>query len=338
MARLKDLPIVVRRIGVLTFLTNVWKEVGKDNIFTFASALAYSWLFAIFPFFIFLLSLLPYLPDQLKEDAQVQIFEGVRTQLSHDAATTLLSNLEPLLNQPKTSLLSIGLLITIWAASGGMAMTMAAMDAAYDCTKPRPFYRQRSLAVLLTIIVASLVISVLLLGPIGTIAIKIALEHSEMWLHRVGVSNQWLAPLVFIAGFLRYALALSMMMLVLAILHKWGTAAPTRFQFFSPGAIFSVIVWIGLGFVFRLYIDKYGKYEKTYGTVGGVAILLLFFYIDALVLLTGAEINAEIDAQLKIDSHEDKTPAEIAADRPETVNPLVEEAKEKGEIEESKNS
>ena len=79
-------------------------------------------------------------------------------------------------------------------------------------------------------------------------------------------------------------------------------------ELFSPGAIFTIIVWFVLGTTFRVYIDKFGKYDKTYGSVGGVAILLLFFYIDALVLLMGAEINAEINREVNIDSAAGRDP------------------------------
>jgi membrane protein len=76
----------------------------------------------------------------------------------------------------------------------------------------------------------------------------------------------------------------------------------------TPGAIFTVGVWILLGFTFRIYVDRFGKYGQTYGAVGGVIILLFFFYLDALVLLVGAEINSEIDAAQRAFAHEKAKP------------------------------
>jgi membrane protein len=84
------------------------------------------------------------------------------------------------------------------------------------------------------------------------------------------------------------------------LLYKFGTSVKQRLIFFSPGAIFTVIAWLVLGSSFRFYVDKFGRYDRTYGAVGGVAIILLLFYLDALVMLVGAEINGEVDRVLKI--------------------------------------
>jgi membrane protein len=82
---------------------------------------------------------------------------------------------------------------------------------------------------------------------------------------------------------------------VLAVIYYFGPNIRQRFRLLTPGALFSAVVWILLDVVFRVYVDRYARYDQTYGTVGGAAILLLFFYLDGLVLLIGAEINSEID-------------------------------------------
>jgi membrane protein len=308
MARLRDLPIVIRRQGFLKFCKIVWAEVSADAMFTYASALAYSWLFAIFPFFIFLLSLLPYLPNDWKVVAEKQIESSLNDQLPKQAAGVL-GEVTKIMHDRKGGLLSVGLLLTVWGASGGMAMTMTALDAAYDVEKPRPFYKQRPLAILLTVVVATLLISVVVLVPIGTLVSKMVTTYSVQWW---GVDPADLTWYVNTFNLIRITLAVMLLLLTLAVVHRWGTAAKTKFQLFSPGAIFTMVVWFVLGTLFRLYIDKFGKYDKTYGSVGGVAILLLFFYIDALVLLMGAEINAEINREINVDadaSHDPDVPA-----------------------------
>ena len=304
MARIRDFFTVVRRVGPLTFAKKIWFEVNDDNLFTNASALAYAWLFAVFPFLIFLLSLLPYLPDRLKGEAQEQLTIQLKENLPKKA-DILLSNVQQFMDQPKGSLLSVGLIITIWAASGGMAMTMAALDTAFDVEKRRPFYKQRLLAILLTDVVATLILIVLALLPLGSIAAGFAQKYGAEWLEKIHLTESWLAPILMAWHIIRFSLSFVLLFTVLAILYHWGTVARTRLRFLSPGAIFCVVVWLLLGALFRFYVDKFGKYEKTYGTVGGVAILLLFFYIDALVLLTGAEINSEVEAQM----HESPEPS-----------------------------
>jgi membrane protein len=287
MARLRDVPVVFGKIGVVSFAKRVWQQVGEDNIFTWGAALAYSWMFAIFPFLIFLLSLVPLIPQNYKPNVEQDVNDVIDRTLTGDAATAIKNQVHGVLNrQGHGGFLSFGLLITIWAASGGMAMTMTSLDKAYDIEKSRPYLRQRGVAIGLTIAVSILVILVMVLLPVGT-AVLTWLSHQK--------SLGWTIVFVDIA---RYAIALALMFTILALVYHFGPSFKQKFQAVTPGAIFSVVVWVMLGFFFRLYLTKLGgaaSYTKTYGAVAGAAILLLFFYIDALVLLIGAEINSEVD-------------------------------------------
>ena len=289
MARLKDVPKVIRSVGAIGFTKRVWGQIVEDNLFTWACALAYSWLFAVFPFLIFVLSLLPYLPEMAKAHAKDEINHFVH-QLPAQAADTIWKNVESVLNHPKQGLLIVGLGIAVWAASGGMAMTMGAMDKCYELEVGRPFYKQRPLALLLTLSVASLILAVLVLLPIGTLVRNWAIQYE--YLKRADMA------LVVVFDVVRYALALLFMISSLTLVYHFGPSAKHNFHWLTPGAVFCIVVWLLLGLVFRTYVSKFGRYEQTYGTVGGVAILLLFFYVDALVLLIGAEINSEIDFEV----------------------------------------
>jgi membrane protein len=313
MARLKELPIVLRRVGWLPFSKKVWQEVNDDGVFMMASALAYAWLFAIFPFVLFLVSLLPYLPAHLTDRAEKTLHSELEKVVPHKA-DVLVNTIDDFMKQPQSGILSIGLLVTVWAASGGMAMTMGALDTTYDVEQRRPYYIQRPFAVLLTIIVATMILIVLVLLPLGTVARNFALLYGDRWLADLGWSPHLLAPILLVWDIVRSLISVFLLFVVLAILYRYGPATKATFSLVSPGAIFSVVVWIVLGELFRIYIDKFGKYEKTYGAVGGVAILLLFFYIDAVVLLIGAEINSEIEAEMR------KSSQSLFVDAPKAEN------------------
>lgn len=303
MARLRDVPHVLRAIGWWGFLKRVYQQVNEDMVFTWAAALAYSWMFAIFPFFIFMLTLAPYLPYNTKETAQREINEYIDKSLPTHAAATLKDNVVRVMSEPKGGLLSIGLLVTIWAASGGMAMTMRALDIAYDVEKGRSYLKQRSLAIGLTIVVAVLILLVMLLLPVGTVVLNWIASQGEIF-----------RPVLWLVNIVRYTLAFVLLFGILALIYHFGPSINTRFHAITPGAIFAVAVWLILAFAFRFYINRYGKYDQMYGTVGGVAILLLFFYIDALVLLAGAEINSEIDfITVGIPSTPEQSPVEAAS-------------------------
>lgn len=288
MAKLSDVPVAVRNVGGWTLIKRIWQQIGEDSVYTWGAALAYSWLFAVFPFLVFLLSLVPLIPDRFKPNVKQDIAEVINRTLTADAATVVKTHAFAVLDRESAGgFLSFGLLLTIWAASGGMAMTMSALDMAYDVEKGRPYYRQRLLAIVLTIVVATLIILVLVLLPIGTGVLN--------WLIRRQKIFPWLYVTVNVA---RYAIALFLMFAILAIIYHFGPSFRQKFCPITPGAVFCVAVWLTLGAAFKLYLTKFGgaaSYSKTYGAVAGAAILLLFFYIDALVLLVGAEINSEID-------------------------------------------
>jgi membrane protein len=285
---------VIRSVGLIAFCRRVWDEVSKDNLFTWASALAYSWLFAIFPFFIFLLSLVPYLPNRVTRGVTSGIHQLV-DQLPGDSANLLWKNIESattdLLHRNTGPLLIVGLVIALWSASGGMANTMSALDRVYELDAGRPLWLNRLMGLVLTIVCAALLVVVVGLLPVGTLV--------KIWLVKVmGISK--FAPALVAFDIVRWMASVVLMISILMVIYHFGPAIKQRFTWISPGAVFALVVWVALGLLFRFYIEKIGGkgYARTYGTVGGVAILLLFFYLDALVLLIGAEINSEIDFEV----------------------------------------
>jgi membrane protein len=278
MARLQDLPRVLRTVGPWSFGKRVVKEIVDDKIVIWASALAYAWLFAVFPFFIFLLSVLPLLPEWIKGAAIQPLHQAVYV-LPDRAAGTLWTSVEQVMSRPHNGLLSLGFIITVWAASGGMNMTIAAIDRCYDLTKDRPYYRQRLLAIGLMLIGAVIILAVVVVIPL-------------MVEHQLASFPPWTHWIVFVV---HYLLAVLLLFMLVAVVYYFGPAIKQEFHIVTPGSVFTVAVWVLLEVLFRFYVNRFGKYEQTYGAVGGVAIMLLFFYIDALVLLIGAEINSEVD-------------------------------------------
>ncbi|HXE55798.1 MAG TPA: YihY/virulence factor BrkB family protein, partial [Tepidisphaeraceae bacterium] len=271
MARLGDVPKLFKSVSPLQFGLRVWRQMSEDNLFTWAAALAYSWLFAIFPFLLALLAVIPYLPQKTRADAQQSIHLLLDRFLPGEAEETLRRNIEGnvnnLLHEHKGLVLYSGLLVALWAASGGMAATMSALDRCYELHHGRSFFRQRVLAVTMTLIVIVLLLAVACLLPVGSVM--------RDWI----VSNHVLSkhhPLLLIFDFLRWLLALMFLFLVLAMVYWKGPSIKHHFNWITPGSVFSVVVWIILGFAFRLYVDKIGErsYDKTYGAVGGVAIML----------------------------------------------------------------
>ena len=297
MARLSDFPKMLRLVGPVEFARRVIRQVSDDNLFTWAAALAYSWLFALFPFLLFLLALIPYFPLHLRGQAEDFVKRSLDkympTEAAHAVRDNIEGNVKNLLHQPRGWVLYAGLMVAMWAASNGIASTMAALDKCYDIERGRPWWRQRVLAILMTIAVLILLVLVGGLLPVAGAVRDWVLDRHAGLIKNV----QWVVPLFDLA---RYLLSMLFLLTVLAMFYHKGPSVKHRFRFITPGSVFCLLAWGLLGSVLRFYMNKIGEtgYDRTYGALGGVAILLLLFYIDALMMLIGAEINSEIDFEI----------------------------------------
>lgn len=269
----------------------IWTQVYEDNVFIWACALSYSWLLALFPFLIFLLTLLPYTPAQQKQEAMRGLDQFVAS-LPKDSGEMIRQYVDDTLNRPRSGLMSLGLGLALLAASGGMAMTMTAIDRCYDVDKDRPFYIQRPLAMLLTIVVAILMLLVVAILPVGGLALR------WLWYHSVQLLGYQMPDyVVVLVDVVRWTLGLFLLMIVMNVVYHFGSRIRRCYRFITPGAVFCILMWVALGLGFRWYVDTIAQagYDKTYGAVGGVIILLFLMYLAAFILLLGAELNSEID-------------------------------------------
>lgn len=282
----------------MRFALLIVKKTGENNIFAWSSALAYSWLFAVFPFIIFALSLLPYLPENAKAGARGELNE-IMLQMPQAAYDTIapfvFRHMDQMLTRQPTAkaFLSIGLILTLWAASGGTNATMGALDRCYNVAKVRPWWKKRLIAVALTVVIVSLILSVIILIPIGTLARRLFLHYFAEW-----ASVNW--PILWLFDFSRWILSLISLLLTLSIFYHFGISAPNKWRWVTPGSVFCIATWVILGFGLRYYITRFSRFE-SYGAVGGVAVLLLMFYLNAVALLVGAQINNEMDRALQSD-------------------------------------
>src|SRR5258706_145498 len=284
MARITDVPKVVRSLGFAPLAKKVWAEVTEDDAFTWGSALAYAWIFAVFPFMIFLLTLAPYLPGGVKNKVMEQVSNVAYSSVGGDAGEKIINSVNDVMSKQKGGLLSIGLLLALWGASGGMVMTMTALDKAYYVHCTRSFIKQRAIAIGLTVASAALILMVVFLLPIGAGIITYLTNHGHL-----GVIGKILANIV------RYVVALGLLFGIVSLIYYFGPCIKQKYHLITPGAIFTVIVWIALGFGFGFYVSHFGNFNATYGALGGAIVMLLFFYINAGVLLIGAELNSVLD-------------------------------------------
>lgn len=296
MARLREVPYVIRKIGVIEFVRRVLREIGEDGVFTMAAAVAFYWLLALFPFVIFIMSIAPFIPGGAKDRTEARISEWVNSNMPAQATQPVMENVRTIFERPPPGLLSIGLLATLWAASNGMNATMTALDRCYDVTRPRRFFHQRSLAIVMTIGMVLVLLLIVLLIPVLSLVLNVfdsptVLGYVPSW------AEGWPK---FIIDLVRYTIGLLLIMILISGIYQFGVAVRRRWRLITPGAVFAVFTVMLLAFAFNKYISMFGgkSYAQTYGTLGGIIILLLLLYLYAVAFLIGAEINSEIDFEV----------------------------------------
>jgi membrane protein len=254
------------------------KDFSRDDMVTYAAALSYNALFALFPFLIFLIALLGFLNIPQFFD---WLLEQAETTFPADAYQRLEEVVNQIQDQPRGGLLSFGIVTAIWAASSGIRSLMNALNVAYDVEETRPAWKRYALSIVYSVGIAILLIagaSLMLLGP----------QAIEWIADQAGLGS------VFVAlwTWLRWPVAVVLLMLVVALVYYAAPDVDQPFALITPGAVVAVVVWIVASIGFSVYVSNFASYSATYGSLGGVVVLLFYFFISSAALLLGAEINA----------------------------------------------
>ncbi|CDZ94222.1 YihY/virulence factor BrkB family protein [Pseudomonas saudiphocaensis] len=267
-------------VGAFDLLKRTVKEFSKNDMTTYASALAYRAIFSLFPFLLFLIAMLGMLDLQ-------EFFTWLREQVSMMLPPDALNLVNPVIDEmqhQKSGLLSVGILVALWSASIGVRSLMNAMNKAYRVEEGRPAWKLMLLSVLYTIglaVILLMLAGLMIMGP----------QVIEWLASQVGLKD----IVVILWTWLRLPLVVFLMMLVVAVLYYVTPDVEQDFRFITPGSVLAVIVWIAASIGFGIYVNNFGNYDATYGSIGAVIVLLLYFYISAAVLLFGAEMNAVIE-------------------------------------------
>ncbi len=271
------------------------EQISNDNVYIGAAALGYYLTLAIFPALIFLLSLLPFLPIPNLDQA---IMDLLGQALPHGASALLEDTVRSIVSERQGGLLSFGFLGTIWAASTGMYAVMQQLNITYNVKEARSFIKARAIALLLTLLFGVLVIGAFALIVTGGIA--------QDWLAQFVGRDQLL--LTFFAT-LRWMIILAALLLGFALIYYLAPNADQKFKWITPGSVFGVVVMLVTSLAFRVYIERFADYEATYGAIGAVIVLMLWFYVAGLVLLVGSEINVVLEKHLADRKRRGETPA-----------------------------
>jgi membrane protein len=245
-----------------------------------AAMIAYYALFAIFPFLLSLASLLAFLPIPRLMDRLLRLLG----EIAPPAAVDLLRHTtHALISHRRGGLLSLGLVVTLWAAANAVEATMQSFNRVLGVREHRPFWQTRALAILLAIGVSVFMV-------LGLVALWFGSQVSHWWAGRGG-----LGPLpVQVWDSARWPLVLVFLIVAVDQLYFIAPAARLRWRWVTPGAVFAVLGWVAASAGFSAYVRHFGSYNATYGSIGAVIILLSWIYLGAFFVLGGAEINAAV--------------------------------------------
>jgi membrane protein len=206
-------------------------------------------------------------------------------------------------------LLTFGMLGTIWSSSSGVTAIIDSLNQAYDIQEGRPWWKVRLIALALTVALASfIVISTVLVVAGPTLAEKVA-----EWFH-LGAAFTWTWKVV------QWPVVFCLVSIAMALIYYYAPDAEQDWLWITPGSILATFLWLVISLGFKFYVTSFGSYNVTYGAIGGVIVLLLWFYVSALAVLIGAEMNAEIEHA----SPYGKDPGEKQIGEKKKIGPLAE--------------
>jgi membrane protein len=259
----------------------LWHEIQRDELLGRGAQLAYYFLLALFPALIFLTALMGLFPLQ---NAMPELMAYLQNVLPEDALSLVQKYLEQVVSGSGGGLLSLGFLGALWASSSGVTAIIESLNTVYGASESRPFWKVRLLAILLTIGLAGFIIMSITLILYG--------EHIASWIaHFVGLG--WLFELAWVI--VQWPVAIALMLFALAAIYYFCPDVEQDWRWVTPGSLLGVLLWLIVSLCFKLYVENFSDYNKVYGSIAGVIVLMLWFYFSGITLLLGGELNAEIE-------------------------------------------
>lgn len=268
------------RLPFKDFLRGIAGAASRENLLDLAAQLAYYGILAVFPFAIFLVSILGYLPVRGIED---EIFRLARSVMPDEASGFFESTVRQVTSQRRGGVLSLSLIGAIVTASGGTSALMSALTSTYEVRESRSWVKRKLIAILMTVITAILII----MAVAGLIVGPDVAERISRWL---GLGQ--LFHLLW--TWLRWPAIIFGVTTMLALLYWACPPVRQKFKCLTPGSVVGVPLWIIVSYGFNAYASHLGGYGRTYGALAAAIVLLVWFYLSALIVLFGGLLNAVI--------------------------------------------
>lgn len=270
------------RLPLYTVAVFFFQEIKRESILNKASSLAYNFMLAVFPGIIFLFTLIPYIPV---ENFQENLLEFLAIIMPQDAYAAVESTLEDIIKKQNGGLLSFGFILATFFATNGVANLMMAFNKSSLSRESRSWGRRRLTATVLSfaiILALALGIGIFTFTGVVIAYLKEHITYDLSWF--------W----TFTIKATRWIVLFAIYFVTVSILYKYGPSVSKKWKLFSPGATLATILAIITfsGFVF--YINNFNAYNKLYGSIGTIIVIMIWMYLNSLILLIGFELNASI--------------------------------------------
>ena len=260
-------------------LKTTYRDFDHHNYLTYAGALSFFFLLSVFPLLIFLASLLAYIPIPNLFGHAVSTMSRI---VPSDAMKVVRAVLKNVLSTNK-ELLSLSIFGAVFAASGGFTALITILNIAYDVDEGRPYWKKRLLAVGLTLLTGIMVATALVAMAVG--------PRFGVWLSsKLGVS--WVFAILW--PYIRWVAVTAFTILSVETIYFLAPNVKQRFTAQIPGAVLAVASWIVASWGLGWYLRNFAHYNETFGALGAVVALMLWFYVTALAIILGAELNSEL--------------------------------------------
>jgi len=268
-------------LGFLGFAKMLYRRWSDNAISDRAAQLAYYFMFALFPFLFFLVTLTAYLPLQ---SAAQDLLARLDTFMPEQAMGIVRGQFEKLLTVQRPRLLTLSLVLAIWSASRGVDAIRTSLNLAYDVKESRPFWKTQGMAIAITVLGAVLVL-------VSVTGIALGGKAGEWLADRAGVTRYY----ALVWAWSRWPVTMLLIMFVAALLYYFLPDVEQQWRFITPGSFTGTALWLVVTWGFTQYAEHFGKYDATYGSIGGVIVLLTWLYLTGLIFVLGGEINAILE-------------------------------------------
>jgi len=266
--------------ALLRIARSLYRRYIEDEVPALSAQTAYFFLLAVFPFMIFLMTIIGYIPLE-----DIDVLGPLENMLPYEAFRLLKVNLEYVADKRNFQILSIGFVTTLWAASNGIGAVIVSINKAYDVKEKRSFFMVKLVSLLFTMALSAMIVLYFVLLVFGhrigdyMISVGVPAQYRKVW-------DQ-----------LRYLTVVIMQILVFAALYKYTPCSRPKWRDVLPGAVFTTVGWLLTSLGFAYYVNNFWNLRLLYGSIGGLIALLVWLYLSAMLVILGGEINAVIASE-----------------------------------------